>query len=163
MSKPSVKSLCLIRHRQRLLLAEGQDPISQQTYLRPIGGSLNFGESAEQAAKREVLEEIGVEVCTLSLLGIIENHFSFNHQPGHEIVFIYQAELVDTSLYQQSVWQGQESDGHGFIARWFDLQQLASQQMPVYPAGCLNLMDQNPSQNELVKNRVHRLQDAKQR
>lgn len=44
------------------------------------GGSVEFGETFEQAVKREVMEELGIEVEILDLLGICDHIIPDEHQ-----------------------------------------------------------------------------------
>jgi 8-oxo-dGTP pyrophosphatase MutT (NUDIX family) len=130
-----VKSVCIFRNRDRVLLAEGYDPAKDEHYLIPIGGGINFGETAEQAARREAQEEIGAEAHSFELLGVLENLFSFNGKKGHEIVFVYDAKFVNTNLYDEPELQGHESDGSKFRASWFSLDQLGNGHFCIYPDG----------------------------
>jgi len=84
-----IKALCLFRHQDKVLLSYGYDPAKDETYLRPIGGGIEFGEMSTHAIAREVLEEIQQQICKPQLLGVLENLFTFDGQQGHEIVFVY--------------------------------------------------------------------------
>jgi hypothetical protein len=46
-----------------------------------------------------MLEELGVEVGSLELLGVLENMFVHEEQRGHEIVFVIEASFDDRTLY----------------------------------------------------------------
>ncbi|MCH7336560.1 NUDIX domain-containing protein [Acinetobacter sp. NIPH 2699] len=129
------KALCLFRYDEKVLLSKGYDPSKDETYLRPIGGGVEFGETSVQAVEREVLEEIHQQIVHPKLLGILENLFSFDGQQGHEIVFVYDAEFVDAKLYQQVEIHGCESNGLKYIAAWFSKEQIESSRYPVYPKG----------------------------
>ena len=61
---------------------------------RPLGGAIEFGESAEQALAREFLEEIGKPIRCVKPLCVLENLYSHEGTRGHEIVFAFEAELV---------------------------------------------------------------------
>lgn len=134
------KSVCIFRHNGKVLLSEGHDPTKDEYYLMPIGGGIDFGETSEQAARREVLEEIGAEAHAFQLLGVRENLFTFNGSQGHEIVFIYEARFKDARLYDKPEFQGVESNGLRFIARWFSQAQISSHQTNVYPAGIMDML-----------------------
>ncbi|MCH4246311.1 MAG: NUDIX domain-containing protein [Acinetobacter populi] len=129
------KDLCIFRHNNKVLLSEAYDPAKDEHYLRPIGGSIEFGETSQQAIEREVLEEIGTEIHVLGLLEVYENLFTFNGKQGHEIVFMYHAQLKDQSIYDQPQVLGCETDGTQFIAKWFSQAEIYAPQKPVYPIG----------------------------
>lgn len=136
------KSVCIFRRLDSVLLTEGYDPAKDEHYLIPIGGGINFGETSEQAARRETLEEIGAEAHSFELLGVIENLFSFDGKEGHEIVFVYEAKFVDISLYEEPELQGTESNGSKFMARWFSRNQLRAGNFHIYPSGIERMLFQ---------------------
>ena len=61
-------------------------------------GHLDAGEDYDAAAIRELAEEIGAVIHEPRLLGVVENHFTYAGQPGHEIVFVFDAEFADQPL-----------------------------------------------------------------
>lgn len=62
-------------------------------YHRLIGGSVEFGESHQDAIRREVEEELGAAIEDLVLLTVVENIYTVDGEPGHEIVFLYSGRL----------------------------------------------------------------------
>jgi hypothetical protein len=36
-------AICVFRHKDRILVAEGYDPVKKQTFYRPLGGVIEFG------------------------------------------------------------------------------------------------------------------------
>ncbi|MCV2216601.1 NUDIX hydrolase [Thauera sp. Sel9] len=140
MSAIRAKSVCIFRHHDGVLLTEGYDPAKDEHYLIPIGGGIDFGETSEQAARRETLEEIGAEAHSFKLLGVLENLFSFDGKQGHEIVFVYEARFEDTSFYEAPELQGTESNGSKFMARWFSRDQLRAGNLRIYPSGIENML-----------------------
>ncbi|OUC16181.1 MAG: hypothetical protein B0A82_03260 [Alkalinema sp. CACIAM 70d] len=130
-------AICLFRDGQRILVSEGFDPVKQSHFCRPLGGGIEFGESSEAAIAREILEETGQAIQNIQLLGVLENRFVYNGKPGHEIVFVYDAEFVDRALYEQGevAWcehEGQET-GETAIARWSSLEELQGSQRQLVP------------------------------
>jgi 8-oxo-dGTP pyrophosphatase MutT (NUDIX family) len=96
-------AICVFRHKDRILVAEGYDPVKKQTFYRPLGGGIEFGEKSDHTVRRELLEEINAEVGELWYLGALENIFVFNGAPGHEIVLVYDGVLKDSGLYDLGV------------------------------------------------------------
>ncbi len=129
------KALCLFRHQDKVLLSYGYDPAKDETYLRPIGGGIEFGETSTQAIAREVLEEIQQQIYKPKLLVVLENLFTFDGQQGHEIVFVYEAEFVAPAVYDSIEISGFETDGSTYIAQWLSRQQIEQKQYPIYPKG----------------------------
>ncbi len=128
------KVICLFELQGQFLLAEGFDPTKNQHYLMPIGGGVDFGERSEDAIRREVLEEIGHEIQNLRLLQVIENVFTFDGVAGHEIVFVYQADLTESLQGLRGV----ESNGVEFNLRWLSREEIKNLAWPVYPDGLLD-------------------------
>ena len=134
-------AICVFRHNDHILVAEGYDPIKGETFYRPLGGGIEFGERSEDTIRREVREEIGAEVGRLKYLGTLENIFAFNGFPGHEIVAVYDGELVEAGLYDQAMILGKEVDiEESFNAMWKHLEEFESGNLILYPDGLLNLL-----------------------
>lgn len=64
----------------------------QKGYIFTIGGKCMLNESSEEAVRREIKEEIGMEVKNSKLLSIIENFYHEDENKTHEICFVYQIE-----------------------------------------------------------------------
>jgi len=134
-------AICVFRHQDRILVAEGYDAVKDQLFYRPLGGGIEFGEYSEQTVQRELLEEIGAEVCELKFLGTLENVFVFNGTPGHEIVQVYDGAFRDTRLYEQSAIVGREADMEGtFHVVWKHLDEFGEDGSILYPTGLLALL-----------------------
>lgn len=96
-----VKAFALIRRGTEILL----EPISEKDGIakgyRPLGGSIEFGETASDGLKREFMEELGEEIIIGDLLCVSEEIFEYDGHPGHEAAFIYEATFVNKDLYNQ--------------------------------------------------------------
>lgn len=81
---------------------------SKKEYFFALGGRVKLHESTEEAALRELNEEIGVENVTLNMIGIIENFFTLDGEKDyHEINFVYSAKIstkLDFAKYM-SKWE----------------------------------------------------------
>ena len=134
-------AICVFRHNDRILVAEGFDAVKQQTFYRPLGGGIEFGETSAGTVRRELKEELNVEVGELYYLGTLENIFVFNGKPGHEIVQIYDGVLIDSGLYEQAVIVGKEADmDESFKAVWKRLAEFESGKSILYPLGLLEML-----------------------
>jgi len=144
MKKKRVRSLaiCVFRHHDRILVAEGYDPVKGETFFRPLGGGIEFGESSQETICRELLEEVNAEVDERSLkyLGTVESIFTFNGTPGHEIVLVYDGALKEPGLYEQAVIVGKEADGEEMHAVWKDLAEFGEGKSILYPTGLLEML-----------------------
>jgi 8-oxo-dGTP pyrophosphatase MutT (NUDIX family) len=132
-------AICVFWRGDEILAAEAFDRAKSETFYRPLGGGIGFGESSEEAIRREVREEIGSAVSGLRYLGTLENIFTHNGAPGHEMVQVYAGRLVDESLYSVSHLAGVESNGEPFRAVWKPLNSFSAS-CPLYPVGLLELL-----------------------
>jgi 8-oxo-dGTP pyrophosphatase MutT (NUDIX family) len=137
---PRAAALCLVRDGTRVLVQEFLDPNLPLPYYRPVGGGIEYGEHSLDAARREVLEELGVEVGELRLLTTIENIYTIAGRVGHQIAFIYEGVFVDRSLYEQPWLPGLEANGEPYRAIWMELDAFDMEHTPLYPPGLLALL-----------------------
>jgi 8-oxo-dGTP pyrophosphatase MutT (NUDIX family) len=130
----------IFRRGDQLLVFEGYDPASGEVFYRPLGGAIEFGEYGHQTLAREVREEIGAEIENLRYLGLSENLFGFAGQLGHEIVLIYEGDLVDSTVREQDVMVGREDDGSRMKVLWVPLARFQHGEAILYPDGLLDLL-----------------------
>jgi 8-oxo-dGTP pyrophosphatase MutT (NUDIX family) len=141
MNKIRPLAICLFRHNNCILVAEGYDPAKKEHFYRPLGGGIEFGEYSEQTIHRELKEEIGAEVCELKYLGTVENVYVFNGTPGHEIIQIYDGVLEDAELYELPEIIGREMDiDTTFRAVWKPVDEFGAGNSILYPTGLLELL-----------------------
>lgn len=135
MHKPGeirVLALGLIRDGDRIFISEGYDPGKQQTFYRVLGGGVDFGETSRDALQREFQEEIQAELTNIVYLDCIENLFTFNDQPGHEILFIYQCDFVDSKFYQLQQIDFAEGERKK-RALWVEIERFKSGELRLVP------------------------------
>lgn len=138
-SKIRTIAIGIFRQGDRIFVMEGYDPLKKQTFYRPLGGSIEFGERAEDDLKREMLEEADAEIMNVRYLGTVENIFTYNGEMGHEIVLVYEAEFVDKAFYEQDWLDCREDDGVPFKAVWKSLNEFGVGG-PLYPDSLLDLL-----------------------
>lgn len=134
-------SICLFRNGNRILVCENFDSVKQDYFCRPLGGGIEFGESSRAAMLREIEEEVGLEVENLRLIDVVENIFVCEGGQGHEVVFVYDAEFVDKSLYQQEEISGYEHEVNAhFKAKWFAVEEIQKCKVRLVPEGLVQLL-----------------------
>ncbi|MBD2175812.1 NUDIX domain-containing protein [Pseudanabaena sp. FACHB-1998] len=139
MNKIGCKAMCVCSYKESILVARGEDSQNGAIFYRPLGGSIEFGETSQNAIIREIKEEIGADLIDVKLLGVLESLFDFEGERGHEVVFIYDAQLVDKKLYAEKTIIGQETDGSEIVATWQKLDYFVAQGRLV-PEGLLDLL-----------------------
>jgi 8-oxo-dGTP pyrophosphatase MutT (NUDIX family) len=85
---------------------------------RPPGGTIEFGERAADALKRELIEELNEPITDPALLSVIENLYTHGGTAGHEVVFVFKAAFVDKAAYARAFrLQGRLADAGGEMDR----------------------------------------------
>lgn len=134
-------ALAVIQHENQLFVAENYDRFKQQTFYRPLGGRIEFGEYGHQTVGRELMEEIGQPLTDIAYLGLVENLFTYGGRSGHEIVLLYTARFADPALYAPTV--SLRGEDHGrllFVASWQPFTRFTEGDTPLYPTGLLEML-----------------------
>ncbi len=135
-------TICLVLNEGRLFVFEGYDSVKKRTFYRPLGGAIEFGETSDQALRREMREEVNAELTNLRYLGALENIFTCDGKMGHEIVLVYRADFSDPVMYSQETFQGND-DGGEIKVLWKPLADFASGQAFLVPLGLLEMISKN--------------------
>lgn len=94
-------SVAVLRQGNKVLAMECFDSVKQQVFYRLVGGGIEFGEKAEETVVREFQEELGLQVKISKRLGVEENIFTYEGKEGHEIVFFFETEFINSADYLQ--------------------------------------------------------------
>ncbi len=90
------------------------------------GGKLAIGESAEEALRRELVEELGIEITSC-------DHF-------HSLEHDYPAMRVAIEFFLVRTWQGTPSGIEGQLLRWLRLSEISPEMLLPADAPVLNLL-----------------------
>lgn len=104
----------LIEERRVLLVSKGADPSGRYLWAPP-GGKVEDGERLVDALRREMLEEVGLEVLVDAPLGVIEI-------VRDQVSFVVTDFLVRRSIPGQQVIPGDDAA----LAAWFPLDELGA-------------------------------------
>jgi ADP-ribose pyrophosphatase YjhB (NUDIX family) len=132
-------AICVCRDGDRILVAEGYDRKKGQTFYRPLGGTIEFGERGEETVQREFREEIAATLTEVRYLGMLENIFTHESRRGHEIVLVYDGRLQGGGFYELETLEGNEM-GRPFKVVWKRLDEFGAGKATVYPDGLLELL-----------------------
>jgi ADP-ribose pyrophosphatase YjhB (NUDIX family) len=133
-------AICVFRRDDgAILVAPGFDNVKQQSFYRPLGGEIEFGERAEDAVRREIREELGCEIEDVGLLGVSENIFTYLGAEGHELVWTFEARLADPSMYEREVVECREGEAR-FEAHWLPMDAFVRGKATLFPEGLLELL-----------------------
>jgi ADP-ribose pyrophosphatase YjhB (NUDIX family) len=132
-------AICVFRDEDKIFVGRYVDPSTGETFYRPLGGAIRFGERSRDCVIRELREEMGAEIKNLALVGTLENIFTYDAKRGHEIVLVYQADLENPEIYGAALVRCRDDDGE-FPAYWIPLADFETGQDILYPEGLLDLL-----------------------
>ncbi|MGG1606886.1 NUDIX hydrolase [Bacillus wiedmannii] len=132
---PRAKAFGLATHQGRLLVQEYHT--GDETYYRPLGGSIELGEKSAHTVILEFKEELHTEVEITNYLGCLENIFQLDEGIGHEIIQLYSLRLLDTSLYEMEKMNIQDEQTVSY-AKWIPVTVFIQKKKVLYPDGILN-------------------------
>ena len=133
-------ALCVFQNDNRILVFEGYDKVKDEIFYRPLGGGIEFGERSEDAVRRELKEELKVDITDLKYLGMLENIYTFNGGSYHEVVMIYDGSLIEAEMYEQDLIRGKEANGDDIRAMWKSLDEFEEGKSILYPPGLMEIL-----------------------
>lgn len=136
--KIRVKSLGLHWRDKRLLAFEVLDDAGNVKGVRPLGGSVEFGESWQDALVREFNEELKIDIIVLNEPFVMENIYVNEGETGHEILFIAEVLFPPGAYETVDEIKFAEDNGEICTARWFDLNELGKNRIELFPVGLKN-------------------------
>lgn len=125
---------CLLRRAEEVLLIRIVEPDSGRVAWRAPGGGIEWRESAEQAVRREVLEEVGVALGQCRLLEVVEAFGTWDGNDEHELIFLYEAEPVEWQSLAGPRVLGVEANGKPLEMHWVRGDVLLDGGQELYPA-----------------------------
>ena len=135
-SKIRLKSLGLHWRNGKMLAAEDYDDAGKIKGVRPLGGSVEFGETVQAAVIREFKEELNIDVKITSQPFFIENIYTHEGISGHEILAIFDVQFPAGAFDSKDRIQFYEDNGQTCFAEWFALDELDCSDCPdLYPTG----------------------------
>ncbi|ONI31270.1 hypothetical protein PRUPE_1G303000 [Prunus persica] len=93
--------VCLIKGKT-VLLGRRRSSLGDSTFSLP-GGHLEFGESFEECAAREVKEEAGLEIKNIEMMTVRNNVFLDEAKPCQYVGIFVRAVLADDDQVPQNV------------------------------------------------------------
>ncbi len=131
-------ALALLRRGSSLLVFDGYDAVKGERFCRPLGGGVEFGERGADAVVRELWEEIGERIVDVRYAGMIENLFTYDGKPGHEIVLLFDARFANPEALARDAFTCVEGDQR-FSVRWLDLD-TCDGGTRLYPEGLIDVV-----------------------
>lgn len=119
-----------------VLVLDGTDAVKGEDFHRAIGGGIEFGETAEQALRREFMEELGVTLEDVTLLAVVENIFEYEGSPGHETAHVFAVHAADLDALPLDAQLYVLDEGSP--VRWVPFREA---DRPFYPSGVSDLIE----------------------
>src|SRR3989344_2202005 len=104
-------TLCIIRHQPKVLQGFKKRGFGAGRW-DGFGGKVEEGESIEDAAKRELREEAGLEVIQMSERGVLD--FEFESDPKR----------VEMHIFEVNEFSGEPNETEEMKPEWFDFDEI---------------------------------------
>jgi 8-oxo-dGTP pyrophosphatase MutT (NUDIX family) len=138
--RPKAKTMALItrqtNNKTQILATEGVDHIKNEVFYRLIGGHIEVGETAIAALKREIKEELNLDLNVGDVQFWLENIFTYNGNIGHEIIAICKVTANEGITLQEEYTI---IDSPGVKAKWINLEDIENGSVRLYPLGAIKV------------------------
>jgi len=104
-------TLCIVHQHPRVLLGMKKRGFGAGRW-NGFGGKVSPEETIEDAAKREIKEEAGIEVINLDKAGIIE--FEFKGNP----------EILEVHIFKSKNFSGEPTESEEMKPQWFHIDEI---------------------------------------
>ena len=140
---PVAKALGLLIKDHHILLEEqeGKHSKGEGVFYRPIGGTIELGETSKEALIREFNEEMKADIIIQDYVTCLENIFTIDNNLAHEIIQIYMVDFTDKTLYEQEIFEITEGI-HVTYAKWFSLAEILEGKKVLFPDGLFNVLQE---------------------
>lgn len=127
------RAAAVVRHGRLVLLHR----LAEEDFWSLPGGRVEMGETAEDAVRREMREELDVDVRVTALRAVVENRFVYGGQLQHGLELHFDVALPEGSpLIGCEPFERVEESGEGLdggaakttrlVFQWFDVSALPS-------------------------------------
>ncbi len=111
-----ILTLCIIHKHPRVLLAMKKRGFGAGRW-NGLGGKVEPGETVEEAAKREILEEAGIQVADIESIGKI--NFEFTGDPV----------TLEVNIFKAVNFKGDPTETEEMKPQWFHVDEIPFDQM----------------------------------
>lgn len=143
-------SVALIRNNSIFLLKSVID--GKEVWFLP-GGSVKWGESLEQAIKREIKEELQINVAISNIVGVLNVHTLSKDYHSVEIVFSGQTKKMPKIVRESNEPKEKTNNRYSVEGGWFTLPKL--QKINAYPKEIIKKVLSINNQNKISRAPVY--------
>jgi 8-oxo-dGTP diphosphatase/2-hydroxy-dATP diphosphatase len=112
-----IMTLVLVRQGNKILLGMKKRGFGQGRW-NGFGGKLAEGETIEQAAKRELFEEAGINASDLEKFGVVD--FYWNNKTDS---------YFEVNIFKSQIFNGTPAESEEMKPRWFDVKEIPYNKM----------------------------------
>lgn len=112
----NILTLCIVHQHPKVLLGYKKRGFGKGRW-NGFGGKVEKGESIEEAAKREVQEEVRITVENLEKVGVIE--FTFRGNP----------DILEVHIFRVQHFEGNPGETEEMKPQWFHVEKIPFQTM----------------------------------
>jgi len=139
LSRPAARVVCVAPGR-RVLLMRWRDPVDHVVFWEPPGGGIEAGETAREAAQRELSEETGLPgsvVTEVSTPVARDFRWRGRHFRGTETFFLG---IVETPELPDRTALTDEEQAALLGYGWFTAEEIDAMDVPVHPPGLTGIL-----------------------
>lgn len=111
-----VQTLCIVHQPPRILLGMKKRGFGAGRW-NGFGGNVDKGETIEDAARREVLEEAGIKVGEVEKMGVIL--FEFQGKP----------DMPEVHIFIATEFSGEPTESEEMKPQWFEIDKIPYEEM----------------------------------
>ncbi len=111
-----VQTLCIVHQHPRVLLGMKKRGFGTGRW-NGFGGKLQEGETVEEAAKRECLEEAGITIREMTPLGVLD------------FEFVATGEVLEVHIFKVIEFEGEPREGEEMKPQWFEIADIPFKDM----------------------------------
>jgi len=111
-----ILTICMIHQHPQILLGMKKRGYGEGKW-NGFGGKVEDGESIEEATKREVMEEVGLEIDKLEKAGVI--NFEFKENP----------EILEVHIFKVDKFNGEPIETEEMRPKWFHVDDIPIKEM----------------------------------
>lgn len=111
-----ILTLCIVHDHPRVLLGMKKRGFGAGRW-NGFGGKVSSGETIEDAAKRELKEEAGIEIEHLEKFGILDFEFEGN------------SEILEVHIFKSGSFSGKPTESEEMASQWFHIDEIPFKDM----------------------------------
>lgn len=115
---------------------------ADESFYRFPGGGIEFGETAEEAIKRELIEEFDLQVQVVNLAVVNESIVEYDGKQRHDCTLLHWCKPSEELNRIQIKWHNERKD---VKLIWRTIEELKGKEL--YPEGIFEILEQKNTNN----------------